>query len=177
MNITATVLVSLCTLLPLISNAGLILSPGDSFDFEFNSISSVESAPLFYPSASYSLKEESPNTLLFTVFDGDINGSEIFSLPMSGGLGGGVVGLEFPSGSYWWPTLKGALRVEVLTGTIELDSFTVTTKIGSQYYEQTYAVPEPSSIALFLLGTGALLLRRNNFNKRIQPTGHSAPKC
>ena len=166
---------------PCAVNAGLILTQGESFNFEFNSISTTSPFtvdPLNYARIRLSgTGLETGDSLRFTAYE-DFIGEEIiqstiwtnrFNTQPNIFLVG--TGFQTDVTNAPWQDLAGGFRVEVISGTVELDYFKASTVIGSQHYEQTYIIPEPNSVALLLLGTGVLYLRRKrSSNKRVELT-------
>jgi hypothetical protein len=177
-------------LAPCIVDASLVLTQGQSFEFEFNSIE--ETAPfsvdLAFAYAGFSLginKLTDGESVIFSVYEDSTSQpairSETFDgisvitlgpqLEISGGMGGR--GFLTSVALAPWHDLQGVFKVEVVSGTIELSSFHASTVIGGNYYKQTYAVPEPNSVALVFLGTGVLYLRRKRFSNQ-SPEGIAA---
>ncbi len=166
------------------ASGGLILTHGQSFEFEFQAISIYSSAPLGNPPAQYANTHfhlgsddlDSGDSLIFSVFENStaepVLRSGLFNGSSSGFTGGGFFLGDLPSVP--WQDKQGVLRIEVVTGTVELDSFSVETLIGVQNYEQTYAIPEPNSVALFFIGTGIIYLRRKRFPNRLGLTRHNS---
>ena len=103
----------------------------------------------------------------------EVAGLELQGSPIVGDGGGGL--LLGQVGVAQVVVGAGVFRIEVLSGTIELETFRATTIIGGQFYEQTYAIPEPNSVALLLLGSGIFYLRRKTFsNQRVHSIAGSA---
>ncbi len=151
-------------------NAGLILNEGESYIYAFDSISTIGFANPS-PSTSYLLNEDTfvanMADLKFTLFDGKADESTVvstgdFTTTLPRGI---LFGLNY---NPWWQDLEGSIKIEVTRGSIELESFTVITQIGNHnYYKQTYAVPEPNSVALLFVGFGVFYLRK----KKIPTSG------
>ena len=177
-QVSALILTSL-TLTSSVVDAGLILNAGQSFELEFSSISSTapfSDDPFGY--AGFNVGTgiiESDFSVLFSVFEdntsqpalqsGTFDGTTIPPAMITGG--GYLTSVALAP----WQDLQGIFKVEVISGTIELSSFDASTVIGGQYYEQSYAVPEPNSVALLFTGVGVLYLRRKRIsNQKLEPT-------
>ena len=149
--------------------AGLIMTQGQTYDFHFTSIDATIPFimdPYFY--AELSLGDtglEPGEAVKFTAYENGFNdpmiGSVTYSnnypslpVPMILGLYSGDIE------SVPWQDQEGSFRIEILSGTVELESFTANTIINGDSFSQTYAIPEPSSIAMILTGTGLLYLRK-----------------
>lgn len=159
----------LLVLSPCIVNAGRVLSDGQSFEFEFDFInSSVASFDDPFIFSFFDLGGdilEGGESLIFSVFEDNTGQAAIRSTTIGGGTVGGF-GYSTPVATAPWQDLQGVFRIEVITGAIELDSFKAATVFEGQYYEQTYAIPEPNSAALLLLGAGVFYLRRKRISKK-----------
>jgi len=151
--------------------AGLVLSQGDSFQFEFQSLSIFTSDPFGDPPAlvahaHFSLGSDFLHTgdsLTFSVFENSGSESELksglFEGTASGFTGGGLSLGDLPSVP--WQDFQGVVEIEVTQGSVELNSFTVETIVDSQNYKQTFAIPEPSSAALVFAGAAIIYIRKN----------------
>jgi len=178
-SLAATFTALTLVLSPSLVEAGLTLSGGQSFEYEFSSIFSTtpfSDDPFVF--AGFSVSGDiltDGEALIFAVFEDSTDQVPIRSgtfegvstVPSGGGLGGG--GFLTSVALAPWQDLQGIFKVEVTSGTIELSSFNAATVIGGDYYEQTYVIPEPNSVSLLLLGTGIFYLRRKRFSN--QPSG------
>lgn len=179
MDLTKHSIATLLVTFLLLSNSvygGLILNEGQSYNFEFSSISLYAFDPddLFgdppisisnqYAHTEFHLGSNYLSTgesLIFSAFGNSASEpairSGIFN-GFAGNTGGGFFLGEIPLKP--WQDKQGVIRIEVVIGTIELESFTIATVIGDQFYKQTYSVPEPNSVVLLFTGMGVLRLRR-----------------
>ncbi len=155
----------------LIANAGLILTEGQSFELEFNSIA-LDTFGGEYSSAEFWLSHDGlsdGDAVIFSVFEDNTSQTPLNSFTFTGngilspGLGGGAFFLS--SVNPPWQDLQGAFRIEVESGSIELSGVSVHTSVGNSNYGEFYAVPEPATVILFGVGgLGAWILRRNKTN-------------
>ncbi|MCF7864437.1 MAG: PEP-CTERM sorting domain-containing protein [Kiritimatiellales bacterium] len=157
---------------PCISIAGLVLSSGQSFEYEFHSIYSTtpfSDDPFAY--ARFNLGSDSlseGDSMVFSVFEDNTNQPAIRSetityLPdlLPWPIGSGE--FETSVAEAPWQDHQGIFRIEVISGTIELDSFESSTVNGGNYYHQIYVIPEPHSVALLFIGSGLIYLKRKRF--------------
>ncbi|WP_372808810.1 PEP-CTERM sorting domain-containing protein [Pontiella sp.] len=188
------IIVGLFILCP-IAKAGLILTQGQSYEFEFSSISLYAFDPdNLYGDPPVAISNQQAHadfqlgsnqldpgeSLILSLFENNeaepVIRSSSFSATRHSFSGGG---LYLGDLSYIpWQDKQGILRIDVLSGTVEIDSFKTATVIDNQYYEQTYAIPEPNSVGLIIIGTGILYLRRKRFSKsgkeeRLTPSPHT----
>ncbi len=138
---------------------GLVLNEGDSYSFEFTSLpyDSEYMEEYFLIGIVYLKPAFSVNpSYRFSIYENSLNEipirSEIDILdPLSGGFGY----LEH-SNSASWQDLQGVFSIEVLTGSIELESFVASTIIGTGMYSQTFNVPIPNSF--IFISSGLILI-------------------
>lgn len=153
------------------STAELILTAGDSFEFDFHTITL---APPIFPDpdppimAEFNLGSDLLNigdSVIFSAFENSANEPATRTATFDGGdYAYRDLGMFIPD--TMWQDKQGAFRIEVISGSVALASFTARVVIDGEQYGQIYAVPEPSSIALLFLGGGALYLRRKRFPTR-----------
>ncbi|QBG47670.1 PEP-CTERM sorting domain-containing protein [Verrucomicrobia bacterium S94] len=63
-----------------------------------------------------------------------------------------------------WDDMEGSIKFEVKQGSFQLTQADASTIIDGQIY--TAAIPEPSSVALLIIGGGAMYMRRKRFPTR-----------
>ncbi len=158
-------------LIPCGVDAGIILTQGQSFELEFNSMTINPLQAGDTPSASASFSADADlfdgiDSVVFSLFEDDASQppllSEIFNINNDLVVAyntSSLIATPLP-----WQDRQGVLRIEVIHGSIELNSFFTTTFNEGQCYQQFQAIPEPNSVALVLLGIGVFLLRRNRIN-------------
>jgi hypothetical protein len=187
---TLTLCISVLACCALTSKAGLILTEGQVFEFEFQDITLINSGPIelfgvpagssnIYAFAEFSLGNNLLNideSLIFSVFENSTDEQPIRSDIIHGSGTSGVGYLTNLVSSVPWVDKQGIFRIEMLTGSVELNSLTAATfPLEGGHCEQTYAIPEPNSVALLFLGTGIIYLRRKRFsNQRVEPTRYNA---
>jgi hypothetical protein len=145
-----TLLIFFSILSPCIVKASLILNSGQSFEFEFSSIASTTPFPDDHFSyAGWRVGTgiiESDYSIIFSVFEDNTTQAPI----RSGTFEGDTIPPYMLTGGTFltsaalapWQDLQGVFKIEVVSGAIELKSFSATTVVGGDYYEQTYAIPE-----------------------------------
>jgi hypothetical protein len=164
-----------------ISAQGVFLKAGDSYSFKFNSLpfshleNLSETPPQFYPTtsagfwtinaANYSYNPREAPVINTQENSGPPSESDlhaiVYEFPTSGGLQNG------------WQDLEGFLRIDVLSGSMNLTSIGIRVHMpeaGDTYrvYENLFIVPEPASIALFVVGV-LLLLCRARLRRKTPP--------
>jgi hypothetical protein len=145
-----TLLILFSILSPCIVKASLILNSGQSFEFEFSSIASTTPFPDDHFSyAGWRVGTgiiESDYSIIFSVFEDNTTQAPI----RSGTFEGDTIPPYMLTGGTFltsaalapWQDLQGVFKIEVVSGAIELKSFSAATVVGGDYYEQTYAIPE-----------------------------------
>jgi len=135
---------------PYVVNAGLILNTGQSLEFEFSSIASTtpfSDDPFNYAGWDVGFGIiESDYSVIFTVFEDNTTQYPIRSgtfegdtIPPAMITGGGFLTRVAHAP---FQDLQGVLKIEVVSGAIELKSFNAATVVGGDYYEQTYVIEE-----------------------------------
>ena len=149
---------------------GLILTQGESYSIEFDSLSyCTEFTDERYISGLVTLSPLSlvDTSFILSIYENSINETPIrtgnYGLSPNFGMQG-VGYLEF-SNSAFWQDFQGVFYIEVLAGTVEIESFTAATIIGTSLYSQTFPVPIPSS-CIFLLSGVLLIFSIRFFNTK-----------
>ena len=152
---------------------GVLLDAGHSYTFEFTSLSYLR--PIAFPSEAsqtgagqlevsftpYSVGDG--DSFLLEAFSdslSDFPRSRVFTFPENQLPNGSYVGfLWWPGGEVFWPDLQGVGRITMLTGSAEVTSFGVRQIVDDSVYQQSFAVPEPSCLVLFVLGAVFIFFR------------------
>jgi len=136
----------------------VILSSGESLDFNFSSLSfsSASSEPFgwFFEVTLVADFPGATGTLHIDLFDGTA-ANPFASTTMPGDATGFGFGSLAPTPN--WDDMQGTVRFTMESGSVGLDNVTITKYLSGDIYRQTFSVPEPSSTALFLLGAGVIL--------------------
>jgi hypothetical protein len=161
---------ALCPVLSLRAGAALSLSAGETFSFVFDNPAPTAGVFAFDIRArltfsSIDLQEENDSYRL-SLFE-DVESPTPFDTTLgTGSSRGPISGLNCTitnsSGvAPWRADRDGMLRIEMLTGSLAVESIEITIKgLDSNYYQQTYLVPEPTTTALLVLSISVALLYR-----------------
>jgi len=71
-----------------------------------------------------------------------------------------------------WSNMTGSVLFESIEKDTDIRDFRVRAIVGNKSY--TASIPEPNSVALLIIGAGALILRRKNSNQRVHSIAGSA---
>lgn len=154
------------------ASGGLILTEGESLTFEFQDLNTTgiefTSTYLFFAEVRLGSFLDSGESFSFSVYEDSVNDLPIRAIIRSEevhGLFSSVSMLTNSLDNAPWQDLQGVFRIEALQGTIEIDSIRAETLIGNQYYGQTFSIPEPSSLALLVIGSAGGWLLRKRFRR------------
>jgi hypothetical protein len=150
---------------------GVLLNAGDSYVFEFSSLSYARptlpnealitgSGQVDVSFTPYSVGD-GDGFLLEAFADNlsDTPKSRVFTYPENQLPDGVYVGfIWWPGGELFWPDLQGVARITMLSGSAEITAFGVRQIVEDSVYQQIYPVPEPSALALFAVGAIFILL-------------------
>ena len=139
------------------------IAEGESFDFSFTDIAFFGSTnALSSIGVSFRLLDDEitlGDSLRLELFEdtptGDAFATTTFIAP-GNGFGFGTIDGLFD----YWQDLQGSFRLTALTGSVNLDTFTLSVNRNGERYTQSYeatSVPEFSSFYLFLMGFLALI--------------------
>ena len=147
---------------------GVILTNGQSYLFEFTSLSYLRPAEMtdsasftaFFASGTFSDGE----TVMVDIFpdspsDTPLSASYTHVCPANPQEGYGIRFL-LSSAPPFWPDLQGVVRVTMLNGDGELNSFAARQIVGGNVYSQFFPVPEPSSLSLGICAAALVTLFR-----------------
>jgi hypothetical protein len=148
------------------SGQGVILGPGDSFQFEFSSLQYAGPAQNYGSSLAVDFA-------LGSFMENESLRLELFSNTFSDtALAGTYQGTSNPNAYYgivvvwgspsqpYWPDLQGAVRVSMLSGSAEVTAIQIQQVVGGSLYFQRFSVPEPSALSLFAMSAVPLVLFR-----------------
>ena len=146
---------------------GVLLTTGQSYVFTYDSVSYLrpantgegDSVGISFENDGLDLGE----SLLLEIFSGGLtntpfsdqwDGTTVSALPEAPAIL--IEAWRTGSSSYLSPTLQGAIRVTMLSGTVNLSNFFVSQAVNGNYYSETFAVaaPEPAATMLMLAGVG-----------------------
>jgi hypothetical protein len=161
---------ALCSVLSLRAGAALTLSTGEIFSFAFDNPAPTAGVFAFdlrvrLTFSSIDLQEENDSFRL-SLYE-DVESPTRFDTNLLVGSSRGPIPgfsrtITDSSGvAPWRADRDGMLRIEMLTGSLAVESIEITIKgLDSNYYQQTYLVPEPTTTALLVLSISVALLYR-----------------
>lgn len=140
---------------------GVLLTAGQSVDYSFSSMSPVASGTNLwfadfgwstggFPNGSIisaSLYETATTDKPFVALSVDAFPEN--QIGATDYTVGGLIGRDVPA----WQDMQGAIRISVLSGSIDLDSITVGSLISGKQYATSISIPEPATCSYsFIVG-------------------------
>ncbi len=149
---------------------GLVLTDGESYTFEFTSLPyGSEYMEEYFIYALIRVSSTTPDTpqFMFSVYEDSLGQSPIKSSLSSVDPEFGVQSIGYfdrPESSPW-QDLQGVFCIDVIEGTIEIESITAAAIINDVLYQQVFPVPISSSCSILLSGILVIVLIRCKRNK------------
>lgn len=164
------------------TRAATLLSAGDTFNFEFTTITDNNgTTPSVFNYASFTFGIENllygGESMRLTMYENTLLDTPILTDVISGvgNLGDLVAsgyGFAYTSGSLPeipFTDFQGILQLSVISGDISIESVTVGTDFGGTFYSQTYPIPEPTTTLLILVAC-ILTIIKHKSNHVMNPT-------
>ena len=148
---------------------GVLLSSGQSYVFEFSSLSYLRPAQVsdggsFYAYFSAGTFSDGENVLV-EIFQNSLSDTPLTSSYSHVGpadpLESYAIGFSWSSASMpFWPDFQGIARVTMISGDCQLDSLDVRQIVNGGLYLQSFPVPEPSPFSLGICIVASLMMVR-----------------